>query len=258
MSNFKIGNNLSTAWHNVKGCKWPIWSPCLLTVAIIAGVTLILAIILALTLGSAATHLPHVAVSRAFLQIALILATLPLITGILMTALKKLRGETVDGVTGLQYWAKWWPLACGLLTVFVLNIAAFLVFGLIFGLLGLLVSHIIMLTCLIIFAAFLMPICSYLTQFLLISIADKDLGALSALAHSWELIKPHWLKIIGLFYAQHVLILLVLALPAGLGMLCPILAIKVLGIITSGVLGVWAIPYLILIFANAYKNLSSQ
>ena len=273
MANYRIGNTLSTAWHHVKGTKWPIWA----TYFVIFGIYGISMMINHLVMPETPRLIQHTGnittsvlynikhIQPGFFQHIIYLLptliTLPLITGMLMTALKKLRGEPVSSTTGLQYWHQWWPLVCGyLLVVALLSITAALFIGIswmgaTFNSLGI----VILVQCIMLLIGLLclFPLCTFLTLFTLISIADNNSGALTALKDSWRLIKPHWLRIIGLYYTVTLLIAFIISVPAGLGMLCPIVAVKVLGFITSGILLIWLLPYSQLIIANTYKKLSS-
>ena len=262
MNGFSIRDVISSAWKNIKGTKWPIWGVLLVMGLIALGLMLLVGLIMglmgiSLATGRMGAGLPiSYFVFMIFFEIVMIFLTAALTAGAQMVALKKARGETVSATTGFGYWHKWFPLGVTIIYFSIGSLLVYLVFaglaaafaglgavwlGTIFGILG--------------FIAFVL----YYTFFLfnMLFVADKNKGPFGALLASAKAVAPHWFRVL-LLWIYVVVVLIAVMIPLILGLICPATWVKVLGVIISIVLFVWAIPYLHLILATAYNKLSSQ
>ena len=127
---FAIGNTITSAWQHMKGGKWPMWA-----VILVSAFSLMLMYYLtAATLNL--IGLPLNQASPAFystvsisLQIVSPFLWSTLMTGALMIALKKIRGEKINTLSGFQYLRQWWKLGISILLLYLGTFCINFIFG---------------------------------------------------------------------------------------------------------------------------------
>ncbi len=262
MSGFSTRDVISSAWKNVKGSKWPIWGVLLVLalIAISAGLLMMLVMTLfgipiGTKLGAApVAHTVGYTLIVVITEIVMIFLTAPLSTGAQMTALKRARGETISATTGFGYWPKWFPLGVTIIYfsigLFILNIIFSLFAGLSAG------AGAIWLATIIGILGFIAVLLFY-TFFIfnLLFVADKGKGPFPALLCSAKAVAPHWFRVLLLWIFVFI-VLVVTLLPLLLGLMCPLVWVKVLGVLVSIGLMVWTVPYMHLILSTTYNKLT--
>ncbi len=265
MNSFSIREIISSAWKNVGGVKWPIWLALIVAILITLGVGLITGLVTTLTgvsiiqasQAGAGLHLPVIFFIIIILfEIIGLFLTVPLTAGAQMAALKKVRGETVSASTGFGYWNKWFKLG---LTVIFFSIGAmivYLVFSFLAGVsigggltwLGISFSIIGCIAFLLYYVFFI---------FNILFVADKDKGPFRALGCSAKAVAPHWFKLLLLFIYIGI-VFVIATIPAVLGLMCPYMWVKIVSVLVSIFLIIWAVPYAHTLFTTAYNKLSSH
>jgi hypothetical protein len=250
--NFTIKNTLATAWQYMRGAKWPVWIVLLVTAVGVLGTYYLTAASLNLI------GLPHNQAMMTTVSITIHIITTfiaaGLITGALMIALKKIRGDTISSLSGFQYWNKWWKIG---ISVLLLNLGVLLI-NLIFGFLFALSQHAGAPK--VAYAFFLLRFLATILFFLFfifntLSLADKNLGPIASLGYSATIVRPHWLKLLGM-WGMMTLIIIATLLPKYLSEFSHLNVIQSLGLLATSLLAVWTIPYLLFITSNAYHQLS--
>ena len=262
MNGFSVRDVVSSAWKNIKGTKWPIWSVLLVLFLIAITLTTITGLITG-SMGVFMIQGGKISIGHTFgyvftavlFEIIVIYLTAPLTAGAQMVALKKSRGESVSATTGFGFWGKWLSLGT---TIILFTIGIILVY-LVFTLLTVLTAFGAVWLGVIFGALGVIAVVLYYTFFLfnLLFVADKGKGPFAALVCSAKAVAQHWFRVL-LIWIYVVLACVVTMLPLFLAMTCPIGWIKAAGAIISFVLVIWLIPYLHLILATAYNKLSSH
>jgi len=270
MNGFSIRDVISSAWKNLKGTKWPIGAVILVGIIVLLGIGVLTSLLLigipALVESGRFGATPGVLAppfnpfvfftAIAIIYIIMMFVAASVITGVQMTALKKARGEAISAKSGFQYLHKWFFLG---VTLIYYLIAVFVIAG-IYSLLLIFIGKvgITWLSYIVQSPSYLLgPIVYTFFMFNLLFVADKDKGPFTALLCSAKAVAPHWFKVFLLVLFMNLVFILSL-LPLGLGLLCPLVWVKVLGGIVSVVLLIWTIPYIQLLLATAYNKLSQQ
>lgn len=254
---FSTRDVIKTGWHNIKGAKWAIWAPQIVMLLIYLAVAAIFGI-----LASVAGILPKPGmplttgfwVGAFVFELVVIFLVSPLVTGIQMVGLKKVRGEDIKGGVGFKYWHKWIPLG---FTVLLFTIGSFIINQVFTALLKMAVASAGLSALLGIIAAIVMIVYVAFFMFNMLFVADGNKGPWGALGHSAKMVSQHWFRVILLIIFMGI-VMVIAALPAILGLLCPVGWVKALGIVVSFVLMIWVIPYWNLILATIYHRLSGN
>jgi hypothetical protein len=242
--------NLHQAWQLVKGSKGAFWLPAL-TIFLASGA------ILGIAWATHWTPYPTSSISHGNIikEIVLLIVafalTAPLYAGILMTAIKRARGEVISLKTGFQYYPQWLPiLATGVmmaaisggLTIFVNLVFSFVIIPLLptawvqqsFFILFLMLLSLLFFTIANVFLMFTLPL-----------VVDRKLFPWTALKQSIDIVKPQSWKLVALFLIFY-LIFIIKAFIAHL---------PYIGFIIDTVIIIWLLPFIFLNIGVAYHHL---
>jgi hypothetical protein len=269
---FPIGNIMTKAWNSSFDAKGAVWAPAIITIVISFIISFIITAIFTGTIGyTGDLNTQHplnafiIQLVNAFL-IAIILA--PFITGMLMVAIKRARGEPVNAASGFQYISHWLKLATIniIITIFALVIDLF--FSMVMVLLLRAGTHymqpdisshytngfvigvaVIMILCYLTFYAFVV--------FAMPSAVDKNQSAWEAVCTGARIVMPRWFKMLCIEVMVAVIMIISL-LPFSLSTLSHLTWVQVICGIVSLILIIWAVPYVVLVHGEAYKCLNES
>ncbi|OGO94633.1 MAG: hypothetical protein A3F41_04945 [Coxiella sp. RIFCSPHIGHO2_12_FULL_44_14] len=242
--NFTIWELLLETWNLQSGCKWPIWA-ILLCGGLLS--TLVQLIILFFLLPD--PHHPPVLYAYLLSPLINSIILAPFLMGTLMIGIERARGKPISVRSGFGYFYKTWPAIVTLFTIaFLSNITMYIVH---------LPSLVVATGRWAVWLSLLAGIIAFLVYvFLLLSIplvADKHLSPWKAMSTSMNVIKPCWLKVVGLLVVVYLLFILSI-LPFFLGMLWHHYA----GLVGAAIfiyLLIWLLPYLFLVQSMLYHRL---
>ncbi len=213
--NFDIVEVVKTSFKMIDGFKGTFWSSFgVLLVSILAAAFLIGFIFLLLGIEPEAT--------KNVIQFILLPISAPLAVGLYMISTKYTRGESVSYKNTTDYFPSMWKLAFAALLVIIIPL---LVSGLILTIGMLLANEIItpIFTIITIILFIALTISYMFTPQLMV---DKNLGIWKAMETSRKAIFQHIFKILGLFIAFAVIVL-ISAIPFGIGLIWTVPAMHI-------------------------------
>jgi len=190
---FSVFGLIQAAWERINGVKWIFLAALLAYIVIAVLITSIISIFMPADLSENPMDISAFAAS----QLQSLLASpvlVPIMTGILMLAIKHARGETPELSSIFNYFIIVWPLVFASIAMNVLIIVGFML--LLLPGIYLSVAY-----------AFALPL-----------MADKGLGIWEALEISRKTVTKRWFKIFGLDMVL-AFIIVVSAIPFGIGLI---------------------------------------
>lgn len=266
---FILRDILLKAWTHTRDTKAAVWTPAILSIVLSFIISFIVTAIFRNTLLQGdGTEVHPVAVFIAQLVSALIVAAVvaPFITGMLMVAIARSRGETIAMQQGLQYTPSWLKLAGINMIIAVFAMILDLFFSVVLALIipaGMRYSEastghaiigngfvigvgVLMFLCYLVFYAFMvfaMPIS-----------VDKQKSAWDAISSACRAVQPHWIKMLGL-EINVTIIMIITLIPFSFGIYSPTTWVPVLCGVISLILLIWSLPLIILMHGEAYHRL---
>jgi len=241
-----VGAILKTAWHNVKGSKWPIWAPFLVA-------ALLTAVIYTISFFSLANFTnQHFLFFQLLIPVMTNVIVAPLYVGAIMVAIKKVRQESIDGASGFKYFHLYIPLVIVALMVSLAGSAPHL-----------LVAYLVVTTKEVsIFLDIIMVLISLVIAiFFLLAlplVADKSKAPFVAIKQSLVTM-PRYLPKVLLIFLVGYLFIFIAVLPAVIGMSINMIFHNVLimyvGVAISAAASVWLVPFYILLVGVIYHHL---
>lgn len=251
---FSIFRTMGIGLRNLKGAKWAIWAPYICYFAGFIVIAPLLGVIVEL-------NGPRKTGSFVDIFIILLLPSLlliPLVGGIYMTALKKIRGEKVKAVMAFKYWHKWWPLVANRIVYLALLFLIRIPSALTADTKHLSGTH----TLLRLVAEIVALLFVVFFVFIFFAILDKNKGPLSAFKTSAKIVAPRWFRMILMLFLAGLFALIAIGLPIVLGFLLvssnefklmhlPFIAVSL-------VAAIYYVPWFELTIASAYEQLSNK
>lgn len=236
---------LNQAWKHIKGAKLAIW---LVVICMILISTLLNLLVYSL-FGIDEMHTPYW-IRFILMPILSNVLVAPFYAGAVMTAIQHIRGEKTVPASGFFYFKYYLPLAIALIIItFIASIGMMIInIPTVAASFGKNISWLEGLAALystIIYTFFILTIPL---------IADKNKQPFKAMRASFNLVKPHWLKVFAIILISYFVILL-FTVPLFLGIsFMKTLAIIIGGIILIGA-AIWLIPWIFMIQGMIYHLL---
>lgn len=267
---FVISAILQRAWGHTANTKAAIWAPAILSIVLSFIADFILTAIFQHTLShSDPTTIHPLTIFSMQLVNAFVIAVIiaPFITGMLMVAITRARGNTMSMQFGFNFTPSWAKLAAinVIITIFTMIIDLF--FSVIMSLVipvGLHyteadMSHAIIGNGVMILVAIIMLLC-YLTFYAFMVFAmpvaiDKQKSIWAAITTACRIVEPHWLKMVGIEIIVTIIMVITL-LPFSLGIYSMTTWVSVLCGVISLIILIWSLPYILLIHGEAYHSLT--
>ena len=256
---FSIGSILIDSWRLIKGSKKALWSVNGVAIAIS------IAIVFLITLIYEVTHQhPEITAVQSPLTLMLfqlsvvfltIFLTAPFVTGSFMTAIKHCRGEPITTKDPFNYRAFWIPSALVLLTIILLSfVITFCFYNINMLLVNRFQSEALFLIILMV-ENIVSGVVYSLLFFAIPLLVDDQLKAGAALRASFQLVKPHLIKVFILFAISFLLLILASIPFVTLHTNGGFTPLSVTGILITIGLYIWILPYVVLILAKTYTTL---
>lgn len=253
--NFSVHRTLGRAWKLVDGSKAALWS---VNTASILVIVFVMMVLIAIATPLLMNYDHSIADSRLMFGIVLLVINLvvsaliaPLLVGAMMTAIKHVRGETITAKTGYQYLNRWLP---AILAVFVIM----LITNAVTAFVSVALNTFIMTPAIVEVSNFICTALIYtLILFSLPLVADKKLGAFSAIVTSMKLVIPHWFRTFVLMIITFILLTFSI-IPLIIGILLKTWLAGILGAAISILILTWMLPYGLLILGVTYVELQNK
>lgn len=269
---FQLFHIFSQARAHLSGTKGALWAPTLVAIVLSAITGFIITAIFHKALGFSddlnAQHPFSAFIMQLINAFIVAIVIAPFLTGMLMVAIRRARGETLEKYAGFRYMRAWVKLATINFVITIFALAIDLFFSMVMVLLlravrqhmppdmamhygnGFVIGiAVIMFLCYLLFYAFVV--------FAMPSAIDKDKSAWDAICTGARIVLPHWLRMLGLEIIVTIIIAITL-LPFSLASIANLTWLNVVcGLITVGLL-IWALPYILLVHGEAYNQLADS
>ncbi|MCH9643553.1 MAG: hypothetical protein K0U23_01670 [Gammaproteobacteria bacterium] len=258
-----IHDTLKRSWDLVEGSKKPLWMPIIIVALLNIVILILLGLLMIVFFHKGHSYAAALAnpILQASLNIitSIVLSVLlaPIIAGILITALKRCRGEVVQTNSAFGFKEHWLQTAAALGLFLILNIFTEMICSHI-AVTVIESTHNAALFWTIILSGNIISVLLYsFLLFSLIIIVEQNKKAISALIASAKLVSSHWLSTTMLYIIAFAIII-ASTLPLFISTFMNNLWIEIIGaLITIGIL-IWTLPYCILMIAMTYQRLSAD
>lgn len=250
MNTFKISDILSESWKKLPGVKWPIWAVILVTfAAALVGFLVIMSI--GIHLYDA--HLPLIWLTLVHPIVLNVIAGI-FICGMIMPAIKQLRGEPISVATGFAYFSRAPQAMTFMLLVGSISAILNYLSEILNQHTGMSTVHFTWIQLASMLINLLLMLFFYLTIPL---IADRNQTVFQAMGNSLRLVAPHGYKVLGIILILYFL-LIIASLPLMIGLALNYPLIVFAGAIFLFIVAIWLLPYAMMLQANIYLKLAGH
>ncbi len=245
---FTISYILNHAWECTRGAKWPIWATALMLIVVTIGVGIIANILFG-THPSGLNYWVDYIITPTVTNIL----SAPLVAGLYMVAIKRTRNEAINATSGYQYFPSFIPTAITLVIISIVSSIPLLIVN--WPPIARELGHSLATANLV---TVLLAALVYTFWFIAIPlVTDKKQNPQQALAHSFRLISPVWLKTYGLIMVIY-FFLIVSLLPFAIGFLLHNILVIYLGAIILIAIAIWLLPFIFMVPGVVYWLLTNK